>query len=297
MTDKPSTIVPGECPSGHRVRGYEYLLGKPVRCPRCHVEFIFHRPAEHPEPVIAVSPDAPDANTISPQIPDSNADTKNPSTASVSDTGVMRILGNWEPPPDDGPFANTDVRSCPLCQANVPVTDDVCPSCKEHIGAVSKSQKPALGFEGTTADLSASSGDRVGQINGIEFADLPVGRIMQPRPEIDFIDINDPLHSVRELMLATMHTRYPVCDGSLDKVLGVVHIKNLLVISPDSVNFDIRSIIEPAGQVPETFSLSQVFRHLRASHRKMGLVTNAGGAVTGLVTLESVLATMLEPDS
>ena len=51
---------------------------------------------------------------------------------------------------------------------------------------------------------------------------------MVPRGEIDFIDINEDLAQNLDMVRRTKHTRYPVCDGSLDEVLGVLHVKDMV---------------------------------------------------------------------
>ncbi|TWU46980.1 hemolysin family protein [Rubripirellula reticaptiva] len=125
--------------------------------------------------------------------------------------------------------------------------------------------------------------------NVFEFDDLVVRRVMLPRGDVDFFDINDPVLALRELVRTTKHTRYPVCDRSLDKVLGVVHIKDLLAVPDSNANFDVRSIMRPPRKVPETMPISRVLRHFQATHQLMAFVIDEYGTITGMVTLENVL--------
>ncbi|TWU04749.1 hemolysin family protein [Stieleria varia] len=125
--------------------------------------------------------------------------------------------------------------------------------------------------------------------NVFEFDDMIVRRVMLPRGEVAFFDINEPVSKLRDLVRRTMHTRYPVCDRSLDKVLGVVHIKDLLHVSPNDEQFDIRSIMRPPKKVPETMPISRVLRHFQATHQLMAFVIDEYGTITGMVTLENVL--------
>ena len=125
--------------------------------------------------------------------------------------------------------------------------------------------------------------------NVFEFDDMIVRRVMLPRGEVTFFDINEPVSSLRELVRQTMHTRYPVCDRSLDKVLGVVHIKDLLVVPPDAEDFDLRTIVRPPKKVHETMPISRVLRHFQATHQLMAFVIDEYGTITGMVTLENVL--------
>lgn len=125
--------------------------------------------------------------------------------------------------------------------------------------------------------------------NVFEFDDLVVRRVMLPRGSVAFFDINQPVSALRELVRTTMHTRYPVCDGSLDKVLGVVHIKDLLAAPESSQEFDVRSIIRPPKKVHETMPISKVLRHFQATHQLMAFVIDEYGTIIGMVTLENVL--------
>ena len=122
-----------------------------------------------------------------------------------------------------------------------------------------------------------------------EFDDMRVGRIMLPRTEVDFFDVNDPPESYLELFHRTKHTRYPVCRKSLDDVLGVVHVKDMLLADPTATDFDIASIMRPPEKVPETMPISRVLRHFQSTHQLLAFVVDEHGIILGIVTLEDVL--------
>ncbi|MDE0865072.1 MAG: hemolysin family protein [Rubripirellula sp.] len=125
--------------------------------------------------------------------------------------------------------------------------------------------------------------------NVFEFDDIIVRRVMVQRGDVAFFDIHQSLPDIIEQVRRTKHTRYPVCDGSLDEVVGVAHIKDLLGIDLDSADFDIRSVMRPPKKVPETMLVSVVLRHFQATHQLLALVLDEFGTVTGVVTLENVL--------
>ncbi len=125
--------------------------------------------------------------------------------------------------------------------------------------------------------------------NVFEFDDLIVRRVMLPRGDVAFFDINEPIDKLFDLVRRTKHTRYPVCDRSLDKVLGVVHIKDLLIDPLDNTEFDIRSNMRPPKKLPETMPISRVLKHFQATHQLMAFVIDEYGTITGMVTLENVL--------
>ena len=126
-------------------------------------------------------------------------------------------------------------------------------------------------------------------INAVfEFADLVCRRIMVSRPDVDFVDINEKTDVTLAMIHRTKHTRYPICDGSLDDVLGVLHVKD---ISGETINdgFDWKSLMRPPKKVPENMPISKLLRHFQGTHQHMAFVVDEYGMMIGIVTLENVL--------
>ena len=121
-----------------------------------------------------------------------------------------------------------------------------------------------------------------------EFDDLICRRIMVPRGEVDFVDINEPLSYTLAMIRRTKHTRYPVCDGSLDAVLGVLHVKDLVARHLEA-GFSFQSVMRPPKKVPENMPISKLLRHFQGTHQLVAFVIDEYGTVIGIVTLENVL--------
>ncbi len=121
-----------------------------------------------------------------------------------------------------------------------------------------------------------------------EFDDLVCRRIMLPRHDVAFIDISVPVLDTMAMIRRTRHTRYPVCDGSLDNVVGVLHIKDLLQEEIDET-FDFRAIVRPPRKVPESLPVGKLLRHFQGTHQLMAFVIDEHGTVIGIVTLENVM--------
>lgn len=121
-----------------------------------------------------------------------------------------------------------------------------------------------------------------------DFDDLICRRIMLPRTDVDFIDINAENKSLMEMIRRTKHTRYPVCDGSMDDILGVLHVKDLtgFVVEED---FDWRNVMRPPKKVSEQMPVSKLLLHFQGTHQLMAFVIDEYGNVIGIVTLENVL--------
>jgi CBS domain containing-hemolysin-like protein len=126
-------------------------------------------------------------------------------------------------------------------------------------------------------------------INAVfEFDDLVCRRIMVARKDIDFVDINDDTETVLNMIRRTKHTRYPVCDGSLDSILGVLHVKDLIGTNLPS-GFQWTSLMRPPKKVPENMPISKLLRHFQGTHQHMAFVVDEYGTIIGIVTLENVL--------
>jgi CBS domain containing-hemolysin-like protein len=128
-----------------------------------------------------------------------------------------------------------------------------------------------------------------------EFDDMICRRVMVPRGEVDFFDVNATFAECLELAKRTKHTRYPICDGSLDKVLGVIHLKDLLGLAFDGDNINLKQFMRPARKVPESMPISRVLRHFQASHQLLAFVVDEYGTIIGIVTLENVLEKIVGP--
>ncbi|MDH3286070.1 MAG: hemolysin family protein, partial [Acidobacteriota bacterium] len=127
-----------------------------------------------------------------------------------------------------------------------------------------------------------------------EFDETICRQVMVPRVEVVFVDVDAPLGDAIRQARSSRHTRYPVCHGSLDKVLGVVHIKDLTGVS-ESDEIDLRKLMRPPRFVPETMPISRLLGHFQATRQHMAFVLDEYGTVLGIVTLENVIETIVGP--
>jgi len=128
----------------------------------------------------------------------------------------------------------------------------------------------------------------------MEFDDMLCRLVMVPRVEVQAMDVNKPFPELMAMARETQHTRYPVVDASLDSLLGVVHMKDLLGVAADA-DFDIRTIMREPTKVPESMPISQVLRHFQSTHQLLSFVIDEYGSIIGIVTLENVLEKIIGP--
>ncbi len=126
--------------------------------------------------------------------------------------------------------------------------------------------------------------------NVFQFADLTVRQVMIPRGEVVTLDATAPLPENLEVAKKHGHTRYPLCEGSLDRVVGIVHIKNLLwLLRERGEAADIHRIARKPFFVPETRLIARALKDFQAQRQHMAIVLDEFGGAVGAVTLEDVL--------
>jgi CBS domain containing-hemolysin-like protein len=139
------------------------------------------------------------------------------------------------------------------------------------------------------------SGSEHRLINAVfEFDELICRRVMLPRADVVYLEVDYSLADALDLFKQTKHTRYPVCDGSLDKIVGMVHIKDLIGLSADA-DFDLNSVIRPPQYVPETMPVRRLLRQFQSTHQHLAFLVDEYGTVSGIVTLENILESIIGP--
>ncbi|WP_293930882.1 transporter associated domain-containing protein [Iodobacter sp.] len=132
--------------------------------------------------------------------------------------------------------------------------------------------------------------DALGMIEGVlNVGDMQVRDVMVPRSQMDIIDINDAPAKFIPYVIETAHSRFPVVDGSKDKVLGVLLAKDLLRYYASDEEFDVRDMLRPAVYIPESKRLNVLLKDFRNNRNHMAIVVDEYGGVAGLVTIEDVM--------
>lgn len=116
-----------------------------------------------------------------------------------------------------------------------------------------------------------------------------VSALMTPRPDIVWLDIDDTLEKNRQKMLNSNHTRFPVCQGGLDNVLGIIHVSDLLSRSLSGLPLDLTVSLRRSIYVPENMRGLKVLELFKQSGTHLALVVDEYGVIQGLVTLNDIL--------
>jgi len=133
--------------------------------------------------------------------------------------------------------------------------------------------------------LRADSGQMLQDL--FEFGDLTAGEAMVPRVRITGVPVGSTPDAIRRILAKSPHTRYPIIEGDLDHILGMIHIKDMLrvllrrqTIGPGHAR--------PLPLVPETAPLDDVLATMRRERSQMVVVIDEHGGTSGIVTLEDL---------
>jgi putative hemolysin len=124
----------------------------------------------------------------------------------------------------------------------------------------------------------------------IEFRDTTVGQIMTARPDIIGLETTASLDEVKDTIEKSGHSRLPVYEETLDKIVGILYARDLLPFVGENIErFDMKAAMRPAFYVPETKPLRDLLQDFRLLKVHMAIVLDEYGGTAGLVTIEDVL--------
>ena len=133
--------------------------------------------------------------------------------------------------------------------------------------------------------LRAESGQVLQEL--FEFGGLTAAEVMVPRVKISGIPIGTSPAGIRDVLGRTPHTRYPLYEGDLDHIVGIIHIKDLLRLLLNDHAID-PSHARPVPVVPETAPIDGVLGMMRRERTQMVVVIDEHGGTAGVVTLEDL---------
>ena len=133
-------------------------------------------------------------------------------------------------------------------------------------------------------------------INNIfEFDDIDAGDIMTHRTEVSAVEVNDPVHEVVEVAHKEGYSRIPVYEESLDKIIGIVYIKDLIGYIGSSLpkQESLRKVMREPFFVPESMKCGLLFKEMTARRTQMAVVVDEYGGTAGIVTLEDLVESIV----
>lgn len=158
------------------------------------------------------------------------------------------------------------------------------PVTEAEIGILIEQGTRAGVFEETERDIV----ERVFQLG-----DLRVTALMTPRPEVSWLDLESPPEENQRRMRESVYSRFPVCRGRLDEIVGVVRAKDLLVRHLDEDGLDLEKDLQKPLFVPENMYAFRLLEAFRETGQHIAFVTDEYGELEGVVTLNDVLEALV----
>lgn len=125
--------------------------------------------------------------------------------------------------------------------------------------------------------------------NAFDFSERTARQVMVPRTHVVAIDANDYDEKTLEFAIEEGYSRIPCYEDSIDNVIGVVHLKDILKKMRVSGSVDIRSIVRPVSFTPETKRIGLLLKEFQVKHQQIAMVLNEYGGVEGIITMEDIL--------
>lgn len=142
--------------------------------------------------------------------------------------------------------------------------------------------------QGTAAGVfEASEQDMMEAV--IELGDKSARGLMTPRTQIVWLDLSDSIDAIRSKVSESGRSRFPVCNGRVDDVVGVVHAKDLLTSALAGETLDLRASLQQPAFVPRSMSALQVLDHIKRSGSHLVFVVDEYGGIEGLLTHHDLL--------
>jgi len=124
--------------------------------------------------------------------------------------------------------------------------------------------------------------------NMFNFSDLTAREVMIPRTDMVCVPIDMPFEELNKLATDSQYTRYPVYDGDIDHITGLIHVKDLYSLAIEDKETSIESLQRKIMLVPETITLDNLVREFKKNKSQLAVVVDEFGGTSGIITLEDV---------
>ncbi len=134
--------------------------------------------------------------------------------------------------------------------------------------------------------------DQIKMINGIiALSDTYAHEIMKPRIDVESVDVNEPIETILNKVITSGHSRIPAYDQSIDNIMGVLYVKDLLkyLNKENYKEINIKKILREPFFIPETKKISDLLKEFKEKKVHIALVLDEYGGFSGIVCLEDIL--------
>jgi CBS domain containing-hemolysin-like protein len=125
--------------------------------------------------------------------------------------------------------------------------------------------------------------------NVFDFDNRIVRQVMVPRLKISGVNVNISMDEAMKTVLREGYSRYPVYEGSMDEIIGIVHAKDIVTNHFEAVPKTLRDVLKPPFYITENKTIDTLLREFQKKKVQMAVVINEFGGTRGIVTLEDIL--------
>ncbi|MDN5563516.1 MAG: hemolysin family protein [Luteococcus sp.] len=126
-----------------------------------------------------------------------------------------------------------------------------------------------------------------------EAGERSLREVMVPRTEVDFLPGDMPAYKAIREVQGAPHSRYPVTDGSRDRIVGFLHVRDLMDMDPSTRSTPIKQLVRPVLSLPETVRVLRALTAMRRAHSHLAIVRDEYGGTAGIVTLEDLVEELI----
>jgi magnesium and cobalt transporter len=127
-------------------------------------------------------------------------------------------------------------------------------------------------------------------IEGVEgLSETAVKEVMIPRIDVDFISVDAEKDQLVEKIIASGHSRFPVYKDSIDNVIGVLYVKDLIRILAKNQEIDLKKICRKAYFIPESKRIDSLLREFKRQHIHIAMVIDEYGGISGIICMEDII--------
>lgn len=154
-----------------------------------------------------------------------------------------------------------------------------------------KEQKASFGNEELSQEeQEVINEEKQDMIQGIEeLSETTVKEVMVPRIDVDFISVDTPADELIEKIAESGHSRFPVYSESIDNVIGVLYVKDLIYCFRRKAPVELQNIIRKAFFVPESKRIDTLLREFKRRHCHIAIAIDEYGGIAGIITMEDII--------
>lgn len=125
--------------------------------------------------------------------------------------------------------------------------------------------------------------------NVFEFDDLSAEELVTHRTDVIMLDMEDSMETWKETIFKTRHTLYPICEGSVDKIIGILNAKDYFRLEDNSRESVMKHAVSPAYFVPDMVKADVLFRNMKKGRHTLAVVLDEYGGLTGIITINDLV--------